>query len=243
MQVGNSQGTLVPNTDFAGPFQGQTFLVVADMYSKWLEIVLMASITSEAIIRNNWKLLATHGLPDIVVSNNGPQLTSTLFEMFLAGHGIRHALIAPFHPSSNGQVERTVCSTKEALAKMGPEDWQVKIARYLLVQHAMRCPLTNHSPAKLLMGRRLRTNLDRLHPSYSPEKSLDLTGKIWSFKKGDLVYARNYAGNPLWLPGKVVEVTGLCSYRVELEDGRMWRHHIDQLRGRRSTMLHQYLQP
>lgn len=105
------------HVDFAGLFQGQTFLVVADPYSKWLEIVLMAMTTSKAIIRALWKLFTTHGLPDLLVSNNGPWLMSTLFEMFLAGHGIHHALVAT---ASNGQAEQMVHSTKEALAKMGP---------------------------------------------------------------------------------------------------------------------------
>lgn len=67
----------------------------------------------------------------------------------------------------------------------------------------------------------LRINLNRLHPNYSPEKPLDLTGRIRTFKEGDWVYAQNYGGDPWWLPGRVIEVTGPCSYRVELDDGRI----------------------
>lgn len=37
--------------DFAGPFMGQTFMVVVDAFSKWVELVLMASTITEAIIR------------------------------------------------------------------------------------------------------------------------------------------------------------------------------------------------
>lgn len=43
------------------------------------------------------------------------------------------------------------------------------------------------------------------------------------------MYAHNYMGYPLWLPAQVTEVTGPCSYRVELEDGRVWHCHINQL--------------
>lgn len=84
------------------------------------------------------------------------------------------------------------------------------------------------------MGRRLRTILDRLHPNYAPEKPLDSRGRIRSFCIGADVYVRNYASNPLWLPGKIIGVTGPYSYKVELEDGRSWRHHIDQLHGQES---------
>ena len=48
---------------------------------------------------------------------------------------------------------------------------------------------------------------------------------------GDLVYARNYGSGTKWIPGKVKEVTGPVSYKVELlQDGVVWRRHQDQLR-------------
>lgn len=155
--------------DFAGPFHGQTFLVVVDAYSKWVEIVLMAFTTSSAVIRVLQRLFATHGLPDVLVSDNRPQLTSAPFQMYLAEHGICHVLIAPLCPASNGLAERAVRSAKTALEMFGLGDWQEKVAWYLIAQHIMPCPSTNRSLAELLMGRRLRTDLDRLHSSYLPE--------------------------------------------------------------------------
>uniref|UniRef100_UPI00109F9090 uncharacterized protein K02A2.6-like n=1 Tax=Podarcis muralis TaxID=64176 RepID=UPI00109F9090 len=104
--------------DLAGPFHGRTFMVVVDAYSKWLEVALMPSTTTEAVIRVLRGLFATHGCPDVLVSDNGPQFTSGTFERYLLGLGIRHALTAPFHPSSNGQAERMVRSTKETLARL-----------------------------------------------------------------------------------------------------------------------------
>lgn len=202
--------------DFAGPFQGQVFLVVADTYSKWLEIALMPSTILEAIIWVLRKLFAIHGLPDLLVLDNRPQLMSNVFEGFLAGLGI-----SLFHLASNDWVEHMVHSSKEALSKMGPGGWQERIDQFLLVQHSMPCPLTNKSPEELLMGRRLSTTLDRVHPSYAPERPLDSTRGPWAFFLGDSVYARNFVGNPLWLPGRVAGITGPCSYRVELTDGRV----------------------
>ena len=35
------------HVDFAGPFQGHTFFIVVDVYSKWPEVVVMPSTTSE----------------------------------------------------------------------------------------------------------------------------------------------------------------------------------------------------
>ncbi|XP_060542427.1 uncharacterized protein K02A2.6-like [Pantherophis guttatus] len=154
--------------DFAGPFHGQTFMVVVDAFSKWLEIKLMKATTTDTTIRELRQLFATHGLPDILVSDNGPQFTATQFEGYLAGLGIRHVLSAPFHPASNGQAERFVRSAKEA-SRLSPGDWQERVDKFLIAQHSTPCTATGRSPAELLMGRKLRGILDRLNPNYSPE--------------------------------------------------------------------------
>lgn len=113
---------------------------MVDAYSKWVEIALMASTTSESVIRILRKLFATHGLTDLLVSDNVPQLISTMLQVFLAEHGIWHAQVAPFHPACNGMVERVVRSAKDILAKFGLENWQEKIVKYLLAQHTTSCP-------------------------------------------------------------------------------------------------------
>lgn len=223
--------------DFVGPYLGHTFLIVVDAYSRWVELETMPSTTSEAVIRVFRRLFSTHGLPDILVSDNGPQLTFTAFQLFLATLGIRHAQVAPFYLASNGLVERAVRSAKEALARLEPVGWQERVSTYLLAQHTTPCPSTNLSPAELLMGHCLRTRLDRLHPSYTLLGPRHTGGVSRTFSEGDLVFARNYGRDPRWLPGRVTQVTGPYSYRVQLDDGRTWRRHVDQLRERATTSL------
>ena len=38
------------HVDFAGPFQGQVFLIVVDSHSKWPEVVPMSKTTADATI-------------------------------------------------------------------------------------------------------------------------------------------------------------------------------------------------
>ncbi|XP_058034327.1 uncharacterized protein K02A2.6-like, partial [Ahaetulla prasina] len=218
--------------DFAGPFHGQTFLVVVDAYSKWLEIILMRSMTAEAVISVLRHLFVTHGLPDTLVSDNGPQFTATQFEEYLAEEGIRHALSAPFHPATNGLAERFVRSAKEALSRLKPGDWQTKIDVFLAVQHRTPCVTTGRSPAELLMGRKLRCPLDRLNPNYTPEGYKGELRKTRGMEIGDRVWAHNYGEGPIWIAGEILNITGPKSYLVELKDGRVWRRHIDQIRKR-----------
>ncbi|XP_013922456.1 PREDICTED: uncharacterized protein LOC106549358 [Thamnophis sirtalis] len=100
------------------------FLVAVDAYSHWVELVLMRSTTAESTVQALRRLFATHGLPDIVVSDNGPQFSSAVFQGFLAAQVIRHVPVAPYHPASNGWAERAVRSAKEALGCLDCGDWQ-----------------------------------------------------------------------------------------------------------------------
>lgn len=63
---------------------GQYFLVLVDSHSKWLEVVPMTTTLSKTIevLRS---IFASYGLPEEVVSDNGPQFTSTEFKQFLRG--------------------------------------------------------------------------------------------------------------------------------------------------------------
>ncbi|XP_060543487.1 zinc finger protein DPF3 isoform X1 [Pantherophis guttatus] len=215
--------------DFAGPIDDKFLLIVVDAFSKWLEVIVMPTTTTEATIRALHRLFTTHGLPDVLVSDNGPQLTSKTIEDFLAELGIRHALIAPYRPAGNGQAEKMVRLTKYTLAKMGAGDWQEKIDKFLFAQHITPHTTTKKSPAELLMGRRLRSPLDRLHPQYNPQCQQNNAQLPRTFGIGDPVFALNFQGPRKWLKGLIGRVTGPRSYKVELEDGRTCRHHIDQL--------------
>ncbi|XP_060094828.1 uncharacterized protein K02A2.6-like, partial [Heteronotia binoei] len=91
--------------DFAGPFQGQTFIIMVDSYTKWLEVIPVGSTSSTAAIRALRRVLCTHGIPDTIVSDNGAAFTSADFQAFLQRYLIRHIRSAPFHPATNGQAE------------------------------------------------------------------------------------------------------------------------------------------
>ena len=83
------------HVDFAGPFLGHTFFVVMDAHSKWPEVVIMSSTTSQKTIEVLHSMFTRHGLPEQLVSDNGPQFTSTEFADFMKGNRIKHILRAP----------------------------------------------------------------------------------------------------------------------------------------------------
>ncbi|KAM7300035.1 uncharacterized protein ISCGN_020599, partial [Ixodes scapularis] len=99
--------------DFAGPFKGKIFLIVVDSFSKWLDVYIMNSMSSSAVVQKLRMLFAVHGVPDVIVSDNGTAFVSAEFKEFTSRNQIRHVAVAPYHPSSNGQAERMVRETKE----------------------------------------------------------------------------------------------------------------------------------
>ncbi|XP_043246469.1 uncharacterized protein K02A2.6-like [Amphibalanus amphitrite] len=101
--------------DFAGPVEGQFYVVVIDSYSKWMEIAPMKTITTEKTIEYLLNLFARWGLPHQLVTDNGPQLVIKDFEGFLERNGIKHSVTAPYKPSTNGAAERAVGCLKNLL--------------------------------------------------------------------------------------------------------------------------------
>ncbi|KAK9396201.1 hypothetical protein NXF25_019562 [Crotalus adamanteus] len=91
-------------------------------------------------------------LKDVIVSDNGPQFTSSEFQAFLQANMIRHATSAPFHPSTNGMAERMVRITKDALKRLTYGDWHHRLADFLLSYRTTPSTSTGRSPAELRWG-------------------------------------------------------------------------------------------
>ncbi|XP_021709560.1 uncharacterized protein K02A2.6-like, partial [Aedes aegypti] len=103
------------HVDYAGPIEGDYYLIAVDSFSKWPEIVQTNRITSAVTISILRGLFARLGMPVTLVSDNGTQFTSAEFADFCASNGIEHLTTAPFHPQSNGQAERFVDTFKRAV--------------------------------------------------------------------------------------------------------------------------------
>ena len=50
------------------------------------------------------------------------------------------------------------------------------------------------------------------------------------FHFGDSVSVVNFQGRPKWLAGVLEEQLGPLTFRVRLEDGRLWKRHVDHIR-------------
>ena len=66
--------------DFAGPFQGQMWLIAIDSYSRWPEVIPVRSTSAKQTIQELKLIFARFGSPEQVVTDNGPQFVSDEFK-------------------------------------------------------------------------------------------------------------------------------------------------------------------
>jgi hypothetical protein len=221
-------------------FKNTNYLLCVDYYSKYPEVSKLPSLKSSATITALKSIFARHGIPDEVVSDNGPQFASAEFNNFSKLWEFRHVTSSPEYPQSNGQIERTVQTVKKLLKK-ADESGQDP---YLSILEYRNSPLDSvmKSPAQLLMSRRLKTRLPTITPLLQPQvpsnaakelrsrqriqkKYYDVGSRVLPpLHKGDVARMRRQGK---WLPVTVIEQHGTApqSYLVQTPDGRIYRRN------------------
>ena len=191
-------------------------------------------------------LFSTHGIPEQIVSDNGPQLTSKEFENYCQGQNIEHIFTPPYHPNSNGEAERFVQTFKKTLEKgtRGGMNLEEAICELLLQYRATPHPATGVSPAQMLMGRQLRLKIDAVpaltQEKFDPEvenryretmkRNHDKVSRERSFVVGEAVYMQNpQPQGDRWLNGRVISVLGENRYTVHYGYGQR-QCHANQLK-------------
>ena len=215
------------------------WLLLIDAFSKWPEIHEMKSTTAEATISKLKHIFAAQGLPERIVSDNGPQFAASEFQQFCNSRGIVHSTIAPYHPRSNGEVERLVATFKNSIEKANPssnEQLQNSLINFLARYRATLHTVTGQTPSEMLNCRRIRTLLDLLHPSQQQvrlrkEEAYNSKTRPRQFTIGDLVWVQNFRGRKRWVPGIIKENLGNVMHKVLIEGaGTIWRRHVNQLK-------------
>lgn len=222
------------HVDFAGPFMGNYFFILIDAYSKWPEVFVIPNITTAITIEKCRDVFARFGLPEILVSDNGAQFTSDGFQTFLKMNGIVHKRSAPYHPSTNGQAERNVQTFKNKLRTIDCKRPEINKTLNNILLNYRRTPhaTTGKSPSMLMFNRQIRTRLDVMIPKAAIDEGTSHNREIINVRRlqvHDRVSVRDYTGDEKYQFGRVAAILGKLHYSVQLDDGRIWRRHIDQI--------------
>ena len=126
---------------------------------------IVPSTTSSAAIEKLRVTFATHGLPEILVSDNGLVFVSgelrSSCDKTASNINFDNSTVPPF---IKGLAERAVQTIKEGLKRMtGP--LETRLSRFLLKYRVTSQATTEIAPTGLLMGHRIRTHLDLLYPT------------------------------------------------------------------------------
>ena len=169
-------------------FESDNYLVTVDHFSDFIELDELDNTLSLTIINLTKAHFARHGIPEVLLSDNGPQFISTEFASFCDLYGITHITSSPYWPKGNGKAESAVKIVKSMMKKC--TDLQLALLLY------RNTPQEGHtlSPAQRCMGRRTRLNIPQTKELLVPDKaasSLVQTEIALKREKAKRFYDRN----------------------------------------------------
>ena len=153
----------------SGCFQleGEFYVVAVDLYSDYIEVGQLSDLTSEALISQLKPIFATHGIPAVLITDNGSNYDSRDFKEFSTSWDFRHVTTSPHHHQANGKAESAVKIIKN-IVKKAKKDSSDKWKAILEWRNAPT-PNSSSSPAQRLMSRRTRSFLPCKDSLYQPE--------------------------------------------------------------------------
>lgn len=185
--------------------QGEHFVVLVDLYSDYIEVSSLSDMSTKAVIEKMKPMFATHGVPAVLITDNGSNYSSQEFKEFTQSWDIYHVTTSPHHHKSNGKVESAVKIMKGLITKCKKEDKDMWKA--ILEWRNSPTPGTTSSPAQRLMSRRTRSMLPGSEKLYKPEVQTNVTEQIIKRRKVAKYYHdRNCKPLPKLIIGQPVNV-------------------------------------
>ena len=225
----------------------QPYLILVDYYSGFIEVNLLQGTTSKQIITYCKSQFSRHGIPDILITDNGPQFASTAFKQFATDYGFEHCTTSPHYPQSNGMAEKAVQTAKNLLKKAVADHKDP----YLALLEYRNTPVSDQlgSPAQRLMGRRTKTLIPTCEKLLQPKiiKPKTVIKEMKQRKEKQKIYYDRHT-RPLknlvvgdsvmmqvknyWKPAKVTAVAQKTprSYEVQTTEGQTYRRNRRHLR-------------
>lgn len=227
---------------------GKDYLISVDYYSSFFEVDLLQDKKADSVITVLKGHMARHGIPDQLISDNGPPFQSCDFQAFAQTYEFDHVTSSPGYPQSNGKAENAVKIAKNLLRKATDAKTDPFLA--LLSWRNTPSESMGSSPAQRLFSRRTKTLLptastllrpkvvkdvqDKLHQSKAKQQAYynRTAHELTNLNPGDRVRV-NLSGNnkyDKWQKGQVDQQVDVRSYLVRTEDGRQYRRNRRHIR-------------
>ena len=201
----------------------------------------MSTTTWNKTIEVMHEVFLRNGIPECLVSDNGLQFVSEVFQNFMKVNGVRHVTSAPYHPRTTGQVERLVYTFKQEMKASRKHGGTIQkgLSNFLLAYCSTPHSTTGESPAILFMGRTLQTRFSLIKPTVESKVNHEQEKMFVNNKRsarmfdfGQKVCVHDYRSHEdKWVSGTITSKTGPLLYKVSVGPGADWRRHVDQISG------------
>ncbi|CAE1241146.1 unnamed protein product [Acanthosepion pharaonis] len=133
------------------------YLLIVDSYSKYSFIRKLREFSSKEVTDLTKQIFAEQGVPERLISDNGPHFSSQHFKEFAKAWDFEHITSSPKYPQSNGMQERCIQTIKRAMKKaiLSNRDVYTSLLCLRLIPMDHVIP----SPGELLFNRKLVSNL------------------------------------------------------------------------------------
>ena len=96
---------------------GRLYILICDYFSNFPFLFQVKTMSFANLKDHLEELFNVEGIPDEIMSDNGPPFNGKEFSSYLTGLGIRHTTSSPNYPRSNGFIERQIQIVKRLMEK------------------------------------------------------------------------------------------------------------------------------
>lgn len=224
-------------------FQGKSFLILVDAFSKFIEVKCMKLTNAERVIAVLDRWFGFFGLPRTLVTDNGPPFNSHILKKYCNDRNICLLHSPAYHPESNGQAEVSVRIVKNGLKKLCSDatgNVELELEKLLVVYRNSPRSTGPATPMEQLLCYKPRTMLELVKPRNNV--TLESVNKIekdpyGEFKVGDLLYYRSHFNDHInWIPCKILKRNSKYIYEISIYDHTRLVH-VSKLRIRKNQIV------
>ena len=174
--------------DILGPLpttarNNKYILVVGDYFSKWKEAYPMPNMeaTTIANLLVN-EFICRFGVPECLHTDQGRNFEASLIEEMCRLLGIHKTRTTPYHPQSDGLIERfnrTLLSMLSIAAREDEHNWDLKLPTLLFAYRTSVRETTGETPSLLMLGREARLPVD-IMLNLTPNKADEPRGNAYT---------------------------------------------------------------
>ena len=137
----------------------------------------LRNISAKTIVKHLVSIFTIYGFPKEIQSDRGTNFTSDLFNQTLKELNVKHTLASPYHPESQGALERNHQTLKSLIKKFCVEtgkDWDDSIDLLLFTIREVPNESLGISPFEMLFGHKVRGPMQILKDKLLDNTNLEL---------------------------------------------------------------------